>query len=259
METDKKIFDTHAHYNDEKFKNNQDEIINYVHNNGVEKICNVGTSLEESKEAIELSQKYGFIFSSVGIHPFNVNSLNSNWEEEILNLAKNKKVVAIGEAGLDYTAKEFSKNEQFDVFEKQLNLSKILKLPVIIHSREAEEDTLAILKNFPDVKGVIHCFSGDYELAEKYVDLGWFIGFTGVITFKNGEKTRKAAFAVPNEKIVVETDCPYMAPVPFRGQVCNSAMLTSIIEKIAEIKNMSYDEILNQTNLNAHNLYKIKI
>ncbi len=258
MKTNKNIFDTHAHYNDEKFQQNQNEIITYVHQNGVGKICNIGTSLKESKESVDLSKKYDFIFSSVGIHPFHADSLKNDWEEELLNIAKNEKVVAIGEIGLDYTAKEFSKNKQFEVFEKQLNLAKILNLPVVIHSREAQEDTLAILKNFPEIKGVIHCFSGNYELAQTYVELGWFIGFTGIVTFKNAEKTRQAAKIVPNNRLVIETDCPYMAPEPFRGQVCNSAMLSSIIEKIAEIKNSSYDEILTITNMNAHKLYKIK-
>lgn len=252
-----KIFDTHAHYNDEKFKSNMDDLLKKVHSEGVANVTNVGADLKESLESIELAKKYDFIYSSVGIHPFNVNNLEENWEEKLLSLAENEKVVAIGEAGLDYSEKNFSKEKQFEVFEKQLNLAEKLNLPAIIHSRDAEEDTLSIIKNFPTVKGVIHCFSGDLKLAEKYVEMGWFIGFTGIVTFKNAEKTKKVAECMPLNNMVVETDCPYMAPEPLRGKVCDSSMLKFIIQKIADLKNVSYDEIMNKTFENALKLYRI--
>ncbi len=253
-----KIFDTHAHYNDEKFKSNMDNILKKVHNEGVANITNVGADLKESLESIELAKKYDFIYSSVGIHPFNVNNLEENWEEKLLSLAKNEKVVAIGEAGLDYSKKDFSKEKQFEVFEKQLNLAEKLNLPAIIHSRDAEEDTLSIIKNFPNVKGVIHCFSGDLKLAEKYIQMGWFIGFTGIVTFKNAEKTKKVAECMPLNNMVVETDCPYMAPEPLRGKVCDSSMLKFIIQKIADIRAVSFNNIMEQTFANALKLYKIE-
>ncbi len=253
-----KIFDTHAHYNDEKFKNNMDNLLKKVHSEGVTNITNVGADLKESLESIELAKKYDFVYSSVGIHPFNVNNLEENWEEKLLNLAKNEKVVAIGEAGLDYSEKNFSKEKQFEVFEKQLNLAEKLNLPAIIHSRDAEEDTLSIIENFPNVKGVIHCFSGDLKLAEKYVEMGWFIGFTGIVTFKNADKTKKVAECMPLNNMVVETDCPYMAPEPLRGKVCDSSMLKFIIQKIADLRNISYDEVMNKTFENALKLYRIK-
>lgn len=254
---EKGIFDTHAHYDDEKFKETKTKLLLSMKENGVEKICNVGTSLNESKNSIELAKEFDFIFSSVGIHPFYAESLKENWEEEFLKLAKKEKVVAIGETGLDYSAKEFSKEKQFEIFEKQLNIAEKLNMPVIIHSRDAKEDTLAIVKNFPKVKGVVHCFSEDYKTAKEYVKLNYFIGFTGIVTFKNAEKTKKAALYTPTESLVVETDCPYMAPEPFRGKVCDSTMLKYILQKIADIKNIEYSEILLQTRKNAFNLYKI--
>lgn len=255
---EKGIFDTHAHYEDEKFKKNKTELLLNMQKNGVEKICNVGTSLEESKKSIELANEYDFIFSSVGIHPFYAESLEKNWEEKFLKLAKSKKVVAIGEAGLDYSAKEFSKKKQFEIFEKQLNIAEKLNLPIIIHSRDAKEDTLAIVKNFPKVKGVVHCFSEDFKTALEYVKLNYFIGFTGIVTFKNADKTKKAAESTPKENLVVETDCPYMAPEPLRGKICESSMIKYILQKIAEIKNLSYSELLLQTRDNAFKLYKFK-
>ena len=252
------IFDSHAHYNDEKFKDKQDEIISYVHDSGVDYICNVGASLQDSIDSIEIAKKYDFIFCSVGIHPFYATDLEKDWEEKFINLLKYEKVVAIGEAGLDYSQKEFSKEKQFELFEKQLDIAQNMNIPFIVHSRDAQEDTLSIIKNFPNVKGVIHCFSGDDKIAEKYIEMGWYIGFTGVVTFKNAKKATKAAEFVTMDKIVVETDCPYMAPEPLRGNVCDSSMLPHIIEKIAKIKNVSYAEILENTTKNALNLYKIK-
>lgn len=258
MEKNIGIFDSHAHYNDEKFKDKQDEIIRYVHDNGVQYICNIGASLKESVDSIEIAKKYKFIFSSVGIHPFYAEEIEEEWEEKFKELLKNEKVVAIGEAGLDYSQKDFSKEKQFEIFEKQLDIAEKLDMPFIVHSRDAEQDTLDIIKNFSKVKGVIHCFSGDEKLAEKYIEMGWYIGFTGVVTFKNAKKTTRVAQFVPIDRIVVETDCPYMAPEPLRGQVCDSSMLPHIIKKIADIREASYSEILENTTQNALNLYRIK-
>ena len=264
MNTKIGIFDTHAHYNDDKFKENQDEIIKKIHtytddsdDSYVEYVCNIGANIKESAESIALTEKYDFIYSSVGIHPWYAENLENDWEEKFLDLCKNSKVVGIGETGLDYSKEDFSKKKQFEVFEKQLNIAESLNLPIIVHSRDAEQDTMAIIKNFPKVCGVIHCFSYDFKTAEKYIDLGYYIGFTGIVTFKNAEQTQKAVLAVPDNKIVVETDCPYMAPVPFRGKVCDSSMLKFIIQKVADIKNISYSEALTSTRQNALNLYRI--
>ena len=252
------IFDTHAHYNDEKFKKSDKDMISYVHEKGVEYICNVGASIKDSIESIEIAKKYDFVFCSVGIHPFYASELEEKWEEKIKDLLKYEKVVAVGEAGLDYSQENFSKKKQFELFEKQLDIAEKFSLPFIVHSRDAADDTLAIIKNFPNVKGVIHCFSGDDRLAEIYANMGWYIGFTGVVTFKNAKKTTRAALCIPEDKMVVETDCPYMAPEPLRGNVCDSSMLPFIIQKIADIKNLPYEEVLKKTKQNAFNLYKIK-
>lgn len=254
----KGIFDTHAHYNDKKFEGEGEKLISFVHENGVDYICNVGANIEESIKSIELAKKFDYVFCSVGIHPFYASELEEGWEEKFLSLLKNNKVVAIGEAGLDYSQEGFNKKDQFEIFEKQLDIAKTLNIPFIVHSRDAQDDTLAIIKNFPEVKGVIHCFSGDDKLAEKYAQMGWYIGFTGVVTFKNAKKTVRAALAVDEDKMVVETDCPYMAPEPLRGNVCNSSMIPHIIQKIADIRKISYEEVLEKTRNNAFNLYKIK-
>lgn len=259
LEYIKGIFDTHAHYNDEKFENNREEMIKYVHENGVDYICNVGASFKDSEDSIKLAASYSFIYCSVGVHPFYAENLEEGWCEKFIELANNKKVVAIGEAGLDYSSKSFSKERQFEVFEKQLDIAQSLNLPVIIHSRDAAQDTLSIIKNFPNVKGVIHCFSGDDVLALKYIDMGWYLGFTGVLTFKNANKTVRAVCAAPIERVVIETDCPYMAPEPLRGSVCNSVMLKFVVKKISEVKNISVEEVLYHTKFNAFNLYKIKL
>ena len=173
-------------------------------------------------------------------------------------MAKKEKVVAIGEIGLDFSADEFNKKRQFEIFEKQLQIAQDLNLPVIIHSRDASNDTMSILKNFKKIKGVIHCFSGDQQLAEKYVAMGWYIGFTGILTFKNAKKAVISATNTPIENILVETDCPYMAPEPLRGTVCNSSMLYYIILKLAELKNIDPQETAYITKNNAIKLYNIK-
>ena len=252
------IFDTHAHYNDPKFIENQFEILDYVHKNGVSNICNMSASLEECETSIELAKKFDFMFCAVGIHPENVENLNEGWIEKLEKLAKQKKVVAIGEIGLDYHYENFDKDKQIDSFESQLELAKKLNLPVAIHSRDATFDTTNILKKFSSVNGVVHCFSGSVEFAKQILNLGYFIGFTGILTFKNSKQIKEVARVVPLEKIVIETDCPFLAPEPWRGEICNSAMLVSVVKKLAEIKEVSVEEIVKVTHKNAFKLYRIK-
>lgn len=253
------IFDTHAHYDDAKFNKNRDELLSSMKANGVSYICNVGSDLKSSETSIELSNNYEFIYSAVGAHPECVDNLPSDWLNLIENLSEQNKVVAIGEIGLDYHYPNFSKKKQFDVFEKQLNLAQKLNKPVIIHSRDAVADTISILKNFPKVSGVIHCFSGSAEVACRYIEMGWYLGFTGVVTFKNAKKAVEAVGAIPIEKLVIETDCPYMAPEPWRGSCCNSKMLVSVANKIAEIKGMLPQEVVDITRNNAFKLYGIDV
>ncbi len=253
------IFDTHAHYDDAKFDGEREQILSSMNDAGVSNICNVGADLESSKASVKLASEYDFIYCSVGVHPTCVDDLPNDWLDQIENLAKLDKVVAIGEIGLDYHFPDFSRSGQLDAFEKQLELAQSLEVPVIIHSRDAVEDTVAVLKNFPKVSGVIHCFSGSPQVACKYVEMGWNIGFTGIVTFKNAKKAAEAAKVVPNDRIVIETDCPYMAPEPFRGSRCDSRMLVFVASKIAQIKGMLPQEFVDMTRKNAFNLYKIDL
>lgn len=251
------IFDTHTHYNDEKFDENREELLNSLPSKGIDKVTNVGASIDESYESVNLSKKYDYIYAAVGIHPYNVQNLSSSYLDELEKLSKEEKVVAIGEIGLDYHDNDIDRGLQQKIFKEQLSLASELNIPVIIHSREADKDTIDILKQFK-LSGVVHCFSSHYEIAKILIDMGFYLGFTGVITFKNNEKQIKSVMNSPLEKILIETDCPYMAPVPYRGKVCNSTMLPYIIEKISYIKNKTSQEIANITNSNACNLFNIK-
>ncbi|WP_127836578.1 TatD family hydrolase [Clostridium prolinivorans] len=253
-----KIFDSHAHYDDESFDKDRDNVIKEIKENGVIGVLNCGASLKGSQDSINLANKYDFFYAAVGIHPEHANEFNEEVLQKIKNLALSKKVKAIGEIGLDYYYEENPKREiQKYVFKAQMNLAKELKLPVVIHDREAHEDTLNILKEFPDVTGVIHCFSGSVEFAKECLKLGYYIGFTGVVTFKNAKKIVEVAKEVPMDKILVETDCPYMTPVPFRGKRNKSDYIKYIIEKISEIKGISQEEISQITINNVKSMLKL--
>lgn len=251
------IFDSHAHYDDERFDIDRDKILKDLPDGGVKKVCNVAADLNSCKLSLDIAEKYPYVYVSSGVHPYCVNNLEKNWIEVVEEYSKHDKVVAIGEAGLDYHYPDFNKKNQWDAFEKQLQLAKSMNLPVIVHSRDAAQDTLDVLKNFSGLDGVVHCFSGSAQIAEKLVSMGFYIGFTGVITFKNAKKAVQAAQVVPDDRLLIETDCPYMAPEPWRGKRCDSLMLTSVLEKLAEIKNCSAQEIANITYKNACDLYKI--
>ena len=252
------IFDTHAHYNDKKFDKNRIEIIKHIKKNGVSNVCNISSSLEECKTSIELANKFDFFICTVGIHPENIYNLPNDWTIKLENFAKQKKVVAIGEIGLDYHYDKFDKNKQIETFENQMNIAAKFNLPVVIHSRDATMDTLNIIKKFPTVRGVIHCFSGSAESALKYIELGYFIGFTGILTFKNAKQVKTVAKIVPIEKVVIETDCPFLAPEPWRGQICNSSMLISVVQELAKIKQIEIEDVVKITQKNGFKLYRIK-
>ncbi|MFU0825772.1 TatD family hydrolase [Clostridium sp.] len=253
------IFDSHAHYDDDSFDGDREKVIEEIHNNGVIAVLNCGASFQGAKDSVKLAEKYDFFYAAVGIHPENAYELTEETLEEIREMTKNPKVRAIGEIGLDYYWEENPPREvQKEVFRKQMALAKDLGLPVIIHDREAHGDTLEIMKEFPEVKGVVHCFSGSVEFARECLKLGYYIGFTGVITFKNAKKIIEVAKEVPMERILVETDAPYMAPTPYRGKRNQSDYIKFIIEKIAEIKEVSPGFMENLTINNAKNLLKIK-
>ena len=248
------IFDTHAHYDDEAFNEDRDELLDALPKNDVKCVINQGIDIKTSKFSIELAEKYDYIYAAVGIQPQEV------YKEESLakieELAQHPKVVAIGEIGLEYHYDVAPKELQIEYFEKQIEIANKLSLPIVVHNREAHADTLNVLKRTPSIKGgVIHCFSGSVETAREFLKLGYFLGFDGPITFKNAKTAIDVLEYAPLDRILVETDAPYLTPMPLRGNRNNSMYIKYILEKIAEIKNISTDEISNITVQNALSLF----
>ncbi len=250
----KLIFDTHAHYDDEVFNNDRDLLLKSLNNSNVCNILNAGTNLYTSKISIELANNYDFIFASVGIHPSYCDQISNDFINILKNYCANKKVVAIGEIGLDYHYDEYKKHIQLLVFEEQLKLANELSLPVIIHDREAHMDTLNLIKKYKP-KGVIHCFSGSLEFANEVLKLGMYIGLGGAVTFKNAHKVINVVKNIPIDRILLETDAPYMSPTPFRGKRCDSSMIIYSAMKIAELKQINTIALLEQTLENAKKLF----
>ncbi|EKQ56019.1 MULTISPECIES: TatD family hydrolase [unclassified Clostridium] len=258
MEEKFKIIDSHAHYDDEAFNEDREEVLQEINKNGVIGVLNCAASYDSLKTTDRLTKDYDFIFGALGIHPENANEMKEDTIDEIRAYIKNNdKIVAIGEIGLDYYWDENpSKDIQKDVFRRQMILAKDLNYPVVIHDRDAHNDTLEIMKEFPEVTGVVHCFSGSVEFARECIKLGYYIGFTGVVTFKNAKKIVEVAKEIPLEKILVETDCPYMAPEPNRGKRNKSDYIEYIITKIAEIKEIDPYEANLRFNENFYRLIK---
>ena len=252
------LFDTHAHLDDRAFRDDREELISGLPGKGVGLVMNPGCSLESSRNAVKLAQKYDHVYAAVGSHPDVASEVNDTMLEEYRKLCKlNPKVKAIGEIGIDYHYEDIPREIQLHAFRLQMALAQDLGLPVIVHEREAHEDGMAVLKEFPKVTGVFHCYSGSAEMARQLVDLGWYIGFTGVLTFKNARKAVETAASIPLERIVLETDCPYMAPEPFRGKRNDPGYLYRMAEMLAQIRNVSVEEIHAITTQNGKNLYKI--
>ena len=252
------IFDTHAHYDDSQFEKDRDMVLASMPELGVGTIVNVSASYDSCRQAVALAEKYPFVYAAVGIHPDEVGALNEETFAEMKKLFQHKKVVAVGEIGLDY----YWDNEPHDVqqewFIRQVELARELDLPVLIHSREAAADTMYVMKTYAQgLRGVIHCYSYSREMAEEYVKMGFYIGIGGVVTFKNAKKLKEVAEAVPLKRIVLETDCPYMAPEPFRGRRNQSSYLRYVAEKIAELKDISTEEVIAVTEENARKLYRL--
>lgn len=258
MEKTFKIIDSHAHYDDESFDEDRKEVLDEIQENGVIGVLNCAASYDSLKTTYELTKNYDFIYGALGIHPENANEFKENTLDEIREYIKlNKKIVAIGEIGLDYYWDENpSKEIQKDIFKKQMQLASELDLPVIIHDRDAHQDTLEIIREFPNVTGVVHCFSGSVEFAKECIKLGYYIGFTGVVTFKNAKKVLEVAREIPIDKMLVETDCPYMAPEPNRGKRNKSDYIEYIIKKIAHIRKIDPYELNLKFNANFYNLIK---
>lgn len=245
-----KTIDTHAHYDAEEFDADRDELLTQLFAESVDSIITMGCSLKSSAAALKLAEKYERMYAAVGIHPEDCENLPDDYISQIKTLAANKKVRAIGEIGLDYHYDGFSREKQIACFKEQLKLAQELDFPVVIHSRDATKDTLDILAEYRP-RGVVHCFSGSAETAREILRLGLMISFTGVLTFKNAKKAVEACEVIPLDRIMLETDCPYMSPVPHRGERCDSSMVRFTAEKLAQIKGISTDEAILACNRNA--------
>ncbi len=252
-----KVIDTHAHYDDDAFDEDRYELIENILNESVDSIITIGTSIEKSIKSIKIAEKFDRVYAAVGIHPEDCYNLSENYIEQIKKMAKHKKVVAIGEIGLDYHYDGYDKEVQIDCFRKQLELAAELDIPVIIHSRDATQDTMTILREYKP-KGVMHCFSGSAETAREIIELGMMISFTGVITFKNARKAVEACSVIPMDRLMLETDCPYMSPIPHRGERNNSSYVYHTAEKVAEIKGLSVEETIKICNENAISIFNLK-
>ena len=252
------LFDTHAHMDDRAFDEDRAELLSVLPDQGLALVMNPGCSLESSRNAVRLASEYDYLYAAVGSHPDAADEVNDAVLAEYRELCKlNPKVKAIGEIGLDYHYEDIPRQIQLKAFRAQMELARELGLPVIVHERDAHEDGMAVVRDFPEVAGVFHCYSGSAEMARQLVDKGWYIGFTGVLTFKNARKAIEVASSIPLERIVLETDCPYMAPEPFRGRRNDPGKLYRMAEKLAEIRGLPVEEVQSITVENGRKLYRI--
>ena len=253
------IFESHAHYEDKRFDEDREQLLNGLKDNHVGYVINVSSTLNTIKTTLELTKQYDFIYGAVGVHPESAAELNEetfNWVKE---MSKQPKIVSIGEIGLDYYWDEPERSIQKEWFEKQIEWAKEIDLPMIIHSRDAAKDTFDMLKALQGDKvgGVIHCFGYGKEMAKEFLNMGFYIGIGGVVTFKNGKKLREVVEYIPIESILLETDCPYMSPEPNRGKRNDSTNLIYVAKEIARIKEMEYDEVVRITKENAMRMYRL--
>ena len=252
------LFDTHAHMDDRAFDIDREELLTSLPQQQIGLLMNPGCSLESSRNACRLSREYGYIYAAVGSHPDAADEVMEEVLDEYRRLVReNPKVKAIGEIGLDYHYEDIPRETQLKAFRMQMELARELNLPAIVHEREAHEDGMKIVEEFPEVNGVFHCYSGSAEMAKWLVKRGWYIGFTGVLTFKNARKALEVAASIPIDRIVLETDCPYMSPEPFRGKRNDPGKLYRMAEKLAELRGLSVEEVHAITMENGKRLYRI--
>lgn len=253
------LIDTHAHLDDARYDADRDAMIARAREAGVQTFVTVGCDLATSDAAVALADQHAFIYATVGVHPHEVKSIGDEWYDELRRLARHPKVVAYGEIGLDYHYNHSPPDIQRTRFREQVGLARELGRPIVVHTREAQDDTIAILKEEKagDVGGVFHCFSGDAWLARDALDLGFYLSFSGVITFQNATMLRDIVKTVPLDRILVETDCPYLTPVPHRGKRNEPAYVAFVAQKVAELKGLTPEEAAEQTTLNAKRLFKI--
>lgn len=253
------LFDTHAHFDDEQFDKDRDEVLKSLEGFGVTNIVNIGADIKGSEASVKLAERYPFVYATVGVHPSETTDMTDDDIEKLRKLATHPKVCAIGEIGLDYHYDDNApSNIQKKWFIRQLELAQELSMPVVIHDRESRGECLNILKDKHISNGVVHCFSGSAETAKEILKLGMMISFTGVLTFKNAKKAVEACKVVPIDRLMIETDCPYMAPEPHRGERNFSGYVEFVARKIAEIKGLTYEEVAEITNKNAKRFYGIE-
>ncbi|WP_432630673.1 TatD family hydrolase [Brotaphodocola sp.] len=253
------IFDTHAHYDDEAFDDDRDELLRSLPEHGIEAVVNVGASIQTTKNTLELIKKYPFVYGAVGVHPNETGELNDHLIDWLRHVAKEPKVVAIGEIGLDYHWEEPEPEVQKHWFVRQLEIARETKLPVIIHSREAAKDTMDLMKaeKAGEIGGVIHCYSYSLEQAKEYLNMGFYLGIGGVLTFNNAKKLKEVVEYMPLDRIVLETDCPYLSPVPNRGKRNSSLNLPYVVAEISRIKQIPEEQVIEATNQNAKKMYRL--
>ena len=251
------LFDTHAHLNDPAFDEDREALLENFRDARVGLVLNAGCSLESSKDCIALAERYPWIYASVGTHPDSADEVDETVLEAYRQMCSHEKVKAIGEIGLDYYYETIPRDVQQRAFRMQMGLAQELDMPVIVHERNAHEDGMTIVKEFPKVTGVFHCYSGSAEMARQLVNMGWYIGFTGVLTFKNARKAVETAQRIPLERIVLETDCPFMAPEPYRGRRNHPGYLMQMALKLAQIREMDVEDVIRITTENAKRLYRI--
>ena len=254
------IFDTHAHYDDDAFDEDREELLEGMQAAGVEYIVNVGASMASSERSLKLAEKYPFVYAAVGVHPDEIGELNEDKFARLKTWTTHEKVKAVGEIGLDYYWDKEKHDLQKHWFMRQMELASECKLPMIVHSREAAKDTLdmVIAAKPLELSGIIHCYSYSVEQAREYLNMGYYLGIGGVLTFKNAKKLKEVAEYAPLSQIVLETDCPYLAPVPYRGKRNDSSMIAYVAEELAAIKQIPVEEVIRITNENGRNLYHIQ-
>ncbi len=253
------LFDTHAHYDSSRFDGDREALLASMAGAGVGRILNAGCDLASSRAAVDLAHRYGFLWAAVGSHPDDADHVDDALLAQYRALARDERVVAIGEIGLDYHYEDVPRDVQQAAFRRQMALARELDLPVIVHEREAHGDGMAIVREFPEVRGVFHCYSGSLEMARELLALGWYVGFTGVLTFKNARKALEVAENVPLNRLLLETDCPYMAPEPHRGRRCDSTMLVHTAQKLADLRGRPLEEIARATWENGCRLFRLPL
>ena len=251
------FFDTHAHYDDERYDGDRDLLLESMRESGVSLILNAGSSVENSRRGLQIAEKYPFVYASVGVHPHDAKEMDENSIFELLELSKHQKALAIGEIGLDYHYNLSPEETQKQRFREQLELARETNLPVIIHEREAFADVMEILADFSDLRGVFHCFSGDRDAAKRVLDMGWMLSFTGVVTFKKAAISLDVATYVPIERLMLETDAPYLSPEPLRGKRNDSRNLIHIAKKLAEARGITVEELAAMTMDNGKRFFGV--